>query len=70
MKRYIRSSNEFYSRDVETYSQAKIEVVKALKAGTTLEDIVDYLDEIRDDNKITYQEYKDLVKYADSKINL
>lgn len=59
MKRYIRS-NSYFSKDVASISDIEDEIFKAMQAGTTKDDIEDYLIELESDGIIDREEFKDL----------
>lgn len=61
MKKYIRSA---FSKDVKTLSDIEDEIFLAIDAGTTKDDIEDYLVELEQDGTIDRKEFKDLKQSA------
>lgn len=61
MKRYIKSA---FSKDVNTLSDIEDEIFLAIQAGTTKDDIEDYLIELEQDGTIDKDEFNDLKQSA------
>ena len=61
MKRYVKSA---FSKDVKSLSDIEDEIFLAMQAGTTKDDIEDYLIELESDGMIDKDEFQDLKKHA------
>lgn len=55
---------EFWSTNINDYTGAQAEINKAIKVGTTLDDIEDYLKELLELNKINVKDYISLMDYS------
>lgn len=66
IRRPVIASTErgLYSLDISTGTQAKKEIEKALKAGTTYGAVNDYLNKLYNSGKITDSELSELVSYT------
>lgn len=62
------SRTNFWSTEINTSLGALKEINKALKVGTTLDDIEDYLDGLIKLGKINVKEYKDIMEYIKEEI--
>lgn len=64
MKRVITSTTSFWSTSVKTDEQIKYEIRRSMSAGTTFEDIDDYLCELEDLGIINRSKYHELCTWA------
>lgn len=54
----------FWSTNINGYAGAQAEIDKAIKVGTTLDDIEDYLKDLLELNKINVKDYTNLMDYS------
>lgn len=66
----ITASTEFWGSANNDLDTAWIEIVKAMKAGTTMEDIQDYLRDQLESGNLTASDCKDLKMWAEEAIKL
>lgn len=59
-----KEDNSFWSTDVSTEAEIQAEIQKALDAGTTFEDIDDYLNELYNMNIIDDEQFSTLINWA------
>lgn len=60
----IMASRDFWSMDVNTLSEIKKEIQRAIAAGTTVEDIDDYLSQLIDSGKLNDRQADNLLAWA------
>lgn len=66
----VTASSEFWAPANNDIDIAWIEIVRALKAGTTMEDIQDYLSEEFAEDRLTASDCKDLKMWAENAIKI
>ena len=64
IKHPIKASTEFWSTDVSSYAEVQSEIQKCLDAGTTFEDVDDYLNELYSLGIIDDEELSELLNWA------
>ena len=63
-KPVLASTQTFWSTEVNSIEDIQAEIQKALDAGTTFEDVDDYLNELYSLNKINDEEFSELINWA------
>ena len=66
IKKPVMAGDNFWSQEVRTVDDAKLEIKKALSAGCTLADILDYIEELEWLGNITNDEAIALNTWASS----
>lgn len=64
IKKPVLANTEFWSTDVNTEEDIKSEIQKALDAGTTFEDVDDYLNELYNLEIIDDEQFSELINWA------
>lgn len=64
IKKPVLASTSFWSTDVNSQEDIKAEIQKALDAGTTFEDIDDYLNELYNLEIIDDEQFSELINWA------
>lgn len=60
----MASTYAFWSTEVESFEDIKAEIQKALDAGTTFEDVDDYLNELYNLEIIDDEQFSELINWA------
>lgn len=60
------SDNQFWSNDVSSVDDVRSEVQKAIDAGTTYDDIDDYLNSLFESGKISDEEFIEIINWAET----